>query len=166
MSSSRFQISESISKSPLSKFQTLKRWSVRRLQDQVYKNFQDQIYENSDLFFSKQRDKCPWTYCSYIFHYLLYRTRNCMIGMSILHTYVRVWLELDLSFLANFRSIWVVVIRLELPSLAWPGLGLGSCYVTPFMLMAPCQCYGYFDPISVENRTWGDGNGTCSVWCR
>jgi hypothetical protein len=29
------------------------------------------------------------------------------------------------------------------------------------MLMSPCRCYGYFDPISVENRIWGDGIGTC-----
>jgi hypothetical protein len=29
------------------------------------------------------------------------------------------------------------------------------------MLMSPCHYYGYFDPISVENRIWGDGNGTC-----
>jgi hypothetical protein len=29
------------------------------------------------------------------------------------------------------------------------------------MLMSPCHWYGYFDPISVENRIWGDGNGTC-----
>jgi hypothetical protein len=28
-------------------------------------------------------------------------------------------------------------------------------------LCHPCQRYGYFDPISVENRIWGDGNGTC-----
>jgi hypothetical protein len=27
--------------------------------------------------------------------------------------------------------------------------------------MSPCHCYVYFNPISVENRIWGDGNGTC-----
>jgi hypothetical protein len=40
-------------------------------------------------------------------------------------------------------SIWVVIIGLELLSLAFPGLGLGSCYVTSFIHMSPCQCYGY-----------------------
>jgi hypothetical protein len=25
------------------------------------------------------------------------------------------------------------------------------------MLMSLCHCYGYFDPISMENRIWGDG---------
>jgi hypothetical protein len=29
------------------------------------------------------------------------------------------------------------------------------------ILMSPCHCYVYFNPISVENRIWGDGNGTC-----
>jgi hypothetical protein len=33
--------------------------------------------------------------------------------------------------------------------------------VISFMLMSPYHCYGYFDPISVENRIWGDGIGTC-----
>jgi hypothetical protein len=26
--------------------------------------------------------------------------------------------------------------------------------VAPFKLVSPCQCYGYFDSISVENRIW------------
>jgi hypothetical protein len=43
---------------------------------------------------------------------------------------------IELSFLENLRSIWVVVIGLELLSLACPGLGLGSYYVTSFMLMS------------------------------
>jgi hypothetical protein len=29
------------------------------------------------------------------------------------------------------------------------------------MLMSLYHCYGYFGPTSVENRIWGDGNGTC-----
>jgi hypothetical protein len=37
--------------------------------------------------------------------------------------------RIDLSFLKNLRSIWVVVIGLELLSLACLGLGLGSDYV-------------------------------------
>ena len=43
-------------------------------------------------------------------------------------------------------------------SLACPGLGLGSDFVTSFILVSPCYCYVYF--ISVENRIWGDGFGT------
>jgi hypothetical protein len=31
------------------------------------------------------------------------------------------------------------------------------------MLMSPCHYYGYFDPASVENKIWGDGNRT--YWC-
>jgi hypothetical protein len=34
--------------------------------------------------------------------------------------------SIDISFLENLRSIWVVVISLELLSLACPGLDLGS----------------------------------------
>jgi hypothetical protein len=71
--------------------------------------------------------------------------------------------SVDLSFLGNLRSNWIVVIGLELLSLTCPGLDLGSCYVTTYYLCHPCYCYGYVDPISVENRIWGDGNGFC--WC-
>jgi hypothetical protein len=71
--------------------------------------------------------------------------------------------SIDLPFLGNLRSNWVVVIGLVLLSLACSGLDLGSCYVTSYYLCHPCYCCGYVDPISVENRIWGDGNGTC--WC-
>jgi hypothetical protein len=71
--------------------------------------------------------------------------------------------SIDLSFLGNLRSNWVVVIGLELLSLACPGLDLGCCYVTSYYLCHPCYYYGYVDPISVENRIWGNGNGIC--WC-
>ncbi len=71
--------------------------------------------------------------------------------------------SIDLPFLGNVRSNWVVVIGLELLSLACPDLDLGSCYVASYYLCHPCYCYGYVDPISVENRIWGDGNGIC--WC-
>jgi hypothetical protein len=46
-----------------------------------------------------------------------------------------------LPFLGNLRSIWVVVIGLEMLSLACPGLDLGSVmlhhitYITPVMVM-------------------------------
>jgi hypothetical protein len=52
--------------------------------------------------------------------------------------------SIDLPFLGNLRSNWVVIIGLDLLSLTCPG-----------------YCYGYVDPISVENRIWGDGNGIC-----
>jgi hypothetical protein len=71
--------------------------------------------------------------------------------------------SIDLPFLANLRSNWVVLIGLVLLSHACPGLDLGSCYVTSYYLCHLCYCYGYFDPISMENRIWGDGNGIC--WC-
>jgi hypothetical protein len=49
--------------------------------------------------------------------------------------------SIDLPFLGNLRSNWVVVIGLELLSLACPGLDLGSVmlhhitYITPIMVM-------------------------------
>jgi hypothetical protein len=69
-------------------------------------------------------------------------------------------IRIDLSFLKNPRSNWVVFIGLELLSLPCPGLGLGSEYVHHFILMSPYHGYGYLDPTSVENRIWGDGIGT------
>jgi hypothetical protein len=71
--------------------------------------------------------------------------------------------SIDLPFLENLRSNWIVVIGLELLRHACPSLNLGSCYVTSCYLCHHCYCYGYFDPIGVENRIWGDENGTC--WC-
>jgi hypothetical protein len=69
--------------------------------------------------------------------------------------------SIDLPFLGNLRSIWVAIIGLELLSLVCTGLDLGS--VMLHYLCHPCYCYGYVDPISMENRIWGDRNGTC--WC-
>jgi hypothetical protein len=71
--------------------------------------------------------------------------------------------RIDLPFLENLRSNWVVIIGLELLSHACPGLDFGSCYVTSYCLCHPCRYYGYFDPISVENSILGDRNATC--WC-
>jgi hypothetical protein len=56
---------------------------------------------------------------------------------------------------------WVVVIVLELLSLACPGLDLGSVMLHYFC--HPYCCHGYVNPISMENRIWGEGNGT--GWC-
>jgi hypothetical protein len=46
--------------------------------------------------------------------------------------------SIDLPFLGNLRSNWVVVIGLVLLSLACPGLDLDSCYVTLYYLCHPC----------------------------
>jgi hypothetical protein len=70
--------------------------------------------------------------------------------------------SIDLSSLENLRSSGVVFIGLELLSLACLGLDLGSVILHCY-LCQPCCCHGYVDPISVENRIWGDGNGIC--WC-
>jgi hypothetical protein len=40
--------------------------------------------------------------------------------------------SIDLPFLGNLRSNWVVIIGLELLSHARPGLDLGSNYVTSY----------------------------------
>jgi hypothetical protein len=69
--------------------------------------------------------------------------------------------SIDLPFLGNLRSNWVVIIGLDLLSLACPGRDLGR--VMLHYIHHPCYSYGYVDPISVENRIWGDGNGIC--WC-
>jgi hypothetical protein len=69
--------------------------------------------------------------------------------------------SIELPFLGNLRNIWVVVIGLELLSLACPGLDLVS--VMLHLFCHPCYCYGYVDPIRVENRIWGDGNGIVGV---
>jgi hypothetical protein len=55
----------------------------------------------------------------------------------VLRSYVRVQLELTYHFLEDLRSNWVVAIGLDLLSLACPGLGLGSCYVTSSCLCPP-----------------------------
>jgi hypothetical protein len=46
--------------------------------------------------------------------------------------------RIDVPFLETLRSNWVVVIGLELLSHAYPGLDLGSCYVTSYYLCHPC----------------------------
>jgi hypothetical protein len=45
--------------------------------------------------------------------------------------------RIESSFLENHKSIWVVIIGLELLSLACPGLGLGSDYVHHLCLCHP-----------------------------
>jgi hypothetical protein len=49
----------------------------------------------------------------------------------------------------------VVIIDLELLSLACHDLVLGSDYVHHFIPVSPCHGYCYLDPTSVENRIWG-----------
>jgi hypothetical protein len=67
---------------------------------------------------------------------------------------------LNYRTLKTTRSIWVVIIGLELLSLACPGLGLGSYYVITYAYVTLSLLW-LFCPISVENRIWGDGNETC-----
>jgi hypothetical protein len=69
--------------------------------------------------------------------------------------------RIDLSFLENHRSIWVVVIGLELLGLACTGLGLVSGYCYIIYAYVTMSMLWLFNPISMENRIWGDGNGTC-----
>jgi hypothetical protein len=69
--------------------------------------------------------------------------------------------SIELPFHGNLRINWVVILGLELLSLACPGLDLGS--VMLYYICHPCYYYGYVDPISVENRIWGDENGIS--WC-
>jgi hypothetical protein len=45
--------------------------------------------------------------------------------------------RIELSFLENPRSNWVVIIGLDLLSLACPSLGLDSCYVHQLFLCDP-----------------------------
>jgi hypothetical protein len=66
--------------------------------------------------------------------------------------------RIELSFLINHQSIWVVVLGLELLSIACPGLGSGSDIVTSFMLMSPCYYYGY-----VILSVWRIGFGAMGV---
>jgi hypothetical protein len=56
--------------------------------------------------------------------------------------------SIDLPLLRNLRSIWVVIIGLELLSLACPGLDLGS--VMLHYLCHPCYCYGSVDPTGMK----------------
>jgi hypothetical protein len=71
--------------------------------------------------------------------------------------------SIDLPFYGNLRSNWVVVIGLELLSHACPGLDLGVVIMLLHISMLPLSLLWLFDPISVGNRIWGDGNGIC--WC-
>jgi hypothetical protein len=51
--------------------------------------------------------------------------------------------SIDLPLHGNLRSNRVVIIGLELLSLACPGLDLRSYYVTSYYLCHPYYCYGY-----------------------
>jgi hypothetical protein len=67
---------------------------------------------------------------------------------------------LNYRSLENPRSNWVVVIALELLSLACPGLGMGSCYVHQL-----CLCHLVIMMVILillvwKNRIWGDEIGT------
>jgi hypothetical protein len=57
----------------------------------------------------------------------------------------------------NPRSNWVVIIDLELLSLACPGLGLGSCYVHQLCLCHLIIMIVILILLVWKNRIWGDG---------
>jgi hypothetical protein len=65
-------------------------------------------------------------------------------------------IRIDLSFFENHITIWVVIIGLELLSLACPGLG--SDIVAKFILVSPYHCYGYLILL-----VWRIGFGTVFV---
>jgi hypothetical protein len=75
-----------------------------------------------------------------------------------LRTYVRVSPELNYHSLENPRSNWVVVIGLELLSLACPGLGLGSCYVHHL-----CLCHPIMVIVTLILLVWRIGLGVTGL---
>jgi hypothetical protein len=68
--------------------------------------------------------------------------------------------RIELSFLGKPRSNWVVIIDLELLSLACPGLGLGSCYVHELCLCDPVIMMVILILLVWKSRIWGDRIGT------
>jgi hypothetical protein len=81
-------------------------------------------------------------YCVYIFSTYSIKVELHDRTVCFAHLYYGLT-RIDLSFLRNHRSNWVVIIGLELLSLSCPGLDLGSCYVTSYYLCHPCYYYGY-----------------------
>jgi hypothetical protein len=73
-------------------------------------------------------------------------------------TYVRVQLELNYHSMKNPRSNWVVIIVLELLSLACPGLGLGSCYVHQL-----CLCHPVMVMVTLILLVWRIGFGVMGL---
>jgi hypothetical protein len=132
---------------------------LRRFQDQVYEDFKTKYMRT--LVFSFQSNEA-----SYLEHlapkFFIYSVELELHDRNVCLAHLCLGLtRIDLSSLENLRSIWVVIIGLELLSLACPCVGLGRNYATSFILVAPYHDYGYFYPISVENKICGDGNGTC-----
>jgi hypothetical protein len=66
--------------------------------------------------------------------------------------------RIELSFLENPRSNWVVVIGLELLSLACPGLGLGSDYVHQL-----CLCHSIILMVILILLVWRIGFGVTGL---
>jgi hypothetical protein len=101
-------------------------------------DFQDQVYEDSDIFFCEQRASVLEHFAPIFFIYSieleLHDRKVCFAHLCYGLTRV------ELSFLGKLRSIWVVVIGIELLCLACPGLGLGRDYVAPFIHVSPCHC--------------------------
>jgi uncharacterized membrane protein len=75
-----------------------------------------------------------------------------------LRTYVRILLELNYHSLENPRSNWVVVICLELLSIACPSLGLGRCYVHQL-----CLCHPVMVAVTMILLVWRRGFGVTGL---
>jgi hypothetical protein len=76
-----------------------------------------------------------------------------MIGRSVCAPMLGLT-RIELSFLENTRSIWVVFIGLELFSLACPGLCLGSDYVHQL-----CLCHLIIVMVILILLVWRIGFG-------
>jgi hypothetical protein len=66
--------------------------------------------------------------------------------------------RIELLFLENPRSNWVVIIGLELLSLACPGLGLGSCYIYQL-----CLCHHVIIMVILILLVWRIGFGVTGL---
>jgi hypothetical protein len=67
-------------------------------------------------------------------------------------------IRIELSFLENLRSNWVVIIGLELLSLACPGLGSGSGYVHQL-----CLCHLVIIMVILILLVWRIGYGVTGL---
>jgi hypothetical protein len=80
-----------------------------------------------------------------------------MIGKSACTPMLRL-IRIELSFLENPRSNWVVVIGLKLLSLACPGQGSGSCFIHQL-----CLCHPVMVMVTLILLVWGIGFGVTGL---
>jgi hypothetical protein len=55
------------------------------MSEPLFKDFQEQAFEDSEVFFSDQKGKCPRSTLHLLYSYQFYRIRKCMIGVSLRH---------------------------------------------------------------------------------